>query len=142
VLAALRATARRLGARSGKTMVILSNTASGKARRAILSVATRTTVGTARTATHHPTNQAVVCGLGRTCAVIVAEAIESAIGMRNTTTRTSTDRRGRPCHWSSRGLSSSDVLRIVTTGPSSILTASLCALSNSSTCYRSDRTKG
>jgi hypothetical protein len=129
VLAALRATARRLGARSGKTMVILSNTASGKARRAILSVATRTTVGTARTAIHHPTNQSVLCGLGRTCAVIVAEAMESAIGMRNTTTRTSTDRRGRPCHRSS-GRTSSDALRIVTTGPFSTLTTSRCALSN------------
>ena len=28
--------------------------------------------------------------------MIVAEAMESATGMRNTTTRTSTDRRGRP----------------------------------------------
>ena len=112
MLAALRATARRLGAWSGKTMVILSNTASGKARRASRSVATRTTVGTARTAVHHPTNQPVLWGLGRTCAVIVAEAMESATGMRNTTTRTSADRKGRPCHRSSR-LTSSD-LRIVT----------------------------
>ena len=113
VLPDLRTTAKRLGARSGKTMVIFNNTASGSARRARRSVASITTVGTTSTVAHHPANQGAVRGLGRRCAVTVAATMDNVTGTTKTAPLTSPDSTGRPCHRSS-ALSPLGFLRVIT----------------------------
>lgn len=98
VLPALRATAIRFGAWSGKTSVIFNNTASGSNRRAIRSVTANTISGVPRTRTHHPTVMAAPCGLASVRATMAAAMTERPIGAKNAVVRTSVDNDWRPRH--------------------------------------------